>query len=183
MELAIAEEQAKKAVNMAHKDYNLALSKEKTALQQQEKAQEEDDNYTELCNHIHGDLLTENPGVAQSAFGSHRVIPDRWKGMSPSQVEEVRVTQEIQKQEKAAKEQEEKALVEEWDRRRVTEAKAGLILESHEKKRQKQEALKLAEENKQLAASQRASRDYMNKYVYINSPSQDYFAQFNKSSR
>ena len=76
-------------------------AKEKEALQQQEKAQEEDDNYTELCNHIHGDVLTENPDVAQSAFGSHRVIPDRWKGMSRSQVEEIRVTREVQKQEKA----------------------------------------------------------------------------------
>ena len=76
-------------------------AKEKSAQRQQEKAQEEDDNYTELCNHVHGDLLTENPDVAQSAFGSHRVIPDRWKGMSPSQVEEIKVTQEIQKQEKS----------------------------------------------------------------------------------
>ena len=32
-------------------------------------AQEQDDNLTELCNHVHGD---ENPAVAQSAFGSHR---------------------------------------------------------------------------------------------------------------
>ena len=35
-------------------------------------AQEQDDNLTELCNHVHGDILTENPAVAQSAFGSHR---------------------------------------------------------------------------------------------------------------
>ena len=36
--------------------------------------QEQDDNLTELCNHVHGDILTENPAVAQSAFGSHRYI-------------------------------------------------------------------------------------------------------------
>ncbi len=76
-------------------------AKEKAALQQQEKAQDEDDNYTELCNHVSGDTLTENPDVSQSAFGSHRVVPDRWKGMSPAQVQEIRMTQEAQKQEKA----------------------------------------------------------------------------------
>ncbi len=76
-------------------------AKEKAALQQQERAQEEDDNFTEMCNNVHGDILTENPDVAQSAFGSHRVIPDRWKGMSPSQIEEIRMTQEAQKQERA----------------------------------------------------------------------------------
>ena len=37
-------------------------------------AQEQDDNFTELCNHVHGDVLTENPTVAQSAFGSHRSV-------------------------------------------------------------------------------------------------------------
>ena len=36
--------------------------------------QEQDDNLTELCNHVHGDILTENPAVAQSAFGSHRYM-------------------------------------------------------------------------------------------------------------
>ena len=38
--------------------------------------------------------------MAQSAFGGHRVIPDRWKGMSPAQVQEIRATQEMQKHEK-----------------------------------------------------------------------------------
>ena len=39
-------------------------------------AQEQDDNFTELCNHVHGDMLTENPTVAQSAFGLHRFVQD-----------------------------------------------------------------------------------------------------------
>jgi len=61
---------------------------------------EEDDNLTEMANNIHGDMLSENPAVAVSAFGSHRVIPDRWKGMSPQQVQEVLDTREKQRQEK-----------------------------------------------------------------------------------
>lgn len=75
-------------------------AKEKAAQQQQEQIQEQDNNYTELSNHIHSDLLTENPDIAQSAFGGHRVIPDRWKGMSPRQVEEIRAIQNMQIQEK-----------------------------------------------------------------------------------
>ena len=38
--------------------------------------------------------------MAQSAFGPHRVITDRWKGMSPEQVADVKRTQEMQKKEK-----------------------------------------------------------------------------------
>ena len=78
----------------------LSQAKEKLAQEQQQQVQEQDDNYTELCNHVHGDMLTENPEVAQSAFGPHRVITDRWKGMSPSQVQEINATQKIQQQEK-----------------------------------------------------------------------------------
>ena len=44
----------------------------------------------------------------------------------------------------------------EWDRRRVAEARAGLVLESQLSKKKKEQAKKLAEENRQLAAEQRA---------------------------
>lgn len=44
--------------------------------------------------------MTENPAVAQSAFGAHRVIPDRWKGMSPEQIAEIKRQQELQAREK-----------------------------------------------------------------------------------
>ena len=65
-----------------------------------EKQQEDDDNKTEMANNLYGDFLTENPAVAQSAFGAHRVIPDRWKGMSPEQLADIRRQQDIQRKEK-----------------------------------------------------------------------------------
>lgn len=46
-----------------------------------------------MKNNVFGDLLTENPEVARSAFGSHRVITDRWKGMNEQQIDEIRKTQ------------------------------------------------------------------------------------------
>ena len=56
---------------------------------------------------------------------------------------------------------EEREREKEWDRRRVAEAKAGLVLESQLEKKQRDLRKKLAEENRQLAAEQRA------KLVYI----------------
>ena len=64
-----------------------------------QKQQELDDNHTEMANHIYGDILTENPAVAQSAFGPHRVVTDRWKGMSPEQIADIRRTQDLQMKE------------------------------------------------------------------------------------
>ena len=54
---------------------------------------QEDDNLTEIANHVYGDVLTENPDVARSAFGPHRVVPDRWKGMNADQLEVIKNTQ------------------------------------------------------------------------------------------
>ncbi len=55
--------------------------------------QEEDDNMTEIANAIFSDLLTENPDQALSAFGSNRVMAERWKGMSNEQKEQIRKKQ------------------------------------------------------------------------------------------
>jgi hypothetical protein len=55
--------------------------------------QEQDDNMTEIANAIFSDLLTENPDQAISALGPNRVVPDRWKGMSPEQIEAIRKKQ------------------------------------------------------------------------------------------
>lgn len=62
--------------------------------------QEQDDNMTEIANALFSDLLTENPDQAVSAFGPNRVVPDRWKGMSPEQIKQIREEQLRQIQEK-----------------------------------------------------------------------------------
>ena len=96
MELAMAEQQCRDAINMATKDYNVALMRERKAKEDADKRQEQEDNFTEISNHVFGDMLTENPAVAQSAFGTHRVITDRWKGMSPAELNSIRQTQQEQ---------------------------------------------------------------------------------------
>lgn len=99
-ELASAEADCRRAINMATKDVNLALTRERQAKEDAEKQQQQDDNFTEISNSVFGDMLTENPDVAQSAFGPHRVITDRWKGMSPAQLAEIRRIQQAQMEEK-----------------------------------------------------------------------------------
>ncbi len=60
----------------------------------------------------------------------------------------------------------------------MVEAKAGLILESQEKRRQKELALKLAEENRQLASSQRARYVLIAQSVYIGTCSSKWLAGY-----
>ena len=100
VELAESERACREAINLATAKYNAALAREIKTNNELAKTQEQDDNFTEISNQIFGDVLTENPDVAQSAFGPHRVIPDRWKGMSPAQVNEIRKKQHDQMLEK-----------------------------------------------------------------------------------
>jgi len=183
MELARAEQECKRAIKIATTDLNKALSNERAAKLDLERQQEQDDNMTEIANNVFGDMLTENPNVAQSAFGSHRVIPDRWKGMSPAELNSIRSTQNNQILEKKRLEEEERQQREAWDKQRIAQAKAGTIMERQQEKIRQELQKKQAEENLRLAAEQRAHTEYLQKEVYTNQPTSAYFDQFNRSSR
>ena len=78
MELQKAEMDCRRAINVAQANYNKALFDELTNQRNIDERREEDDKLTEIANHVHGDFLTENPAISTSAFGPHRVIPDKY---------------------------------------------------------------------------------------------------------
>lgn len=182
-ELASAEADCRRAINMATKDMNQALARERKAKEDSDKQQEQDDNFTEISNSVFGDMLTENPDVAQSAFGPHRVITDRWKGMSPAQLAEIRRIQQAQVEEKERLKQEEEEQEKEYNKLRLTQAKAGIIAERGIERKKKEIEKDQADENRRLAAEQRAKMDYLDKEVYTNPPTAAYFMQYNTTSR
>lgn len=53
-----------------------------------------------MANTVSSDLLSENPDQAISQFGPHRVVPDRWKGMTQDQLRRIREEQQNQLEEK-----------------------------------------------------------------------------------
>ena len=117
---------------------------------------------------VSSDLLTENPDQAISQFGPHRVVPDRWKGMNEDQIRRIREEQQRQS---------------EWDRRRVAEAKAGLIVEKHVERERRAVDHEQYNDNQRLANEQRNLKAYLDRVVYTNQPTAAYFTQFNTSSR
>ena len=58
-----------------------------------EQRRELDDKCAEIYNHLTGDLLTENPDVANSNFGTGRKIGYLYKGMTPEEREDIRKEQ------------------------------------------------------------------------------------------
>jgi hypothetical protein len=70
------------------------LQAEEQALQHMlDEKRELEDKWADIYNHITGDMLTENPDVANSNFGPGRKIPYLYKGMTPEERDNVRKEQ------------------------------------------------------------------------------------------
>ena len=81
------------------------------------------------------------------------------------------------------REEEERLEKEEFDRRRLLEARAGLIAERQLERSIDELEKKIADENKRLDYEQKQHKEYLNKVVYTNQPTASYFMQFNTSTR
>uniref|UniRef100_A0A0D9QZ54 RIB43A domain with coiled-coils 2 n=1 Tax=Chlorocebus sabaeus TaxID=60711 RepID=A0A0D9QZ54_CHLSB len=161
---------------------NHSVAIESVERKKQEKKQEQEDNLTEITNLLRGDLLSENPQQAASSFGPHRVVPDRWKGMTQEQLEQIRLVQKQQVQEKLRLQEEKHQRDLDWDRRRIQGARAALLFERQQRRQQRDLRRALDSSNLSLAKEQRLQKKYMNE-VYTNQPTGDYFTQFNTGSR
>ncbi|XP_004771176.2 RIB43A-like with coiled-coils protein 2 isoform X1 [Mustela putorius furo] len=176
------ESATRKAVCTAVKEFNKSQATESLERKIREKKQEQEDNLAEISNLLRGDLLSENPQQAASSFGPHRVVPDRWKGMTQEQLEQIRLVQKQQVQEKLRLQEEERQRDMDWDRRRVQMARAALLSERQQQRQRRDLRRALDCSNLSLAKEQRVQKKYMEE-VCTNQPTKDYFTQFNTRSR
>ncbi|VDP73405.1 unnamed protein product [Echinostoma caproni] len=167
-ELAKAEEDCRRAINMAVQRFNDALRLEQEQRRIRKAKQEQDDNMTEICNAIYSDMLTENPAQAISAFGPHRVVPDRFKGMSKEQLAEIYKEQQEQIRERERLRLEEKLRDVEFDQQRVKTAKLGLLLEREIERSAREIQKRLADENLKMAGDQKAFKEYLDHEPGVN---------------
>ncbi|XP_002831309.2 RIB43A-like with coiled-coils protein 2 [Pongo abelii] len=172
----------RKAVCASVKYFNKSQAIESIERKKQEKKQEQEDNLAEITNLLRGDLLSENPQQAASSFGPHRVVPDRWKGMTQEQLEQIRLVQKQQVQEKLRLQEEKHQRDLDWDQQRIQGARATLLFERQQRRQQRDLRRALDSSNLSLAKEQRLQKKYMNE-VYTNQPTGDYFTQFNTGSR
>ncbi|XP_058164910.1 RIB43A-like with coiled-coils protein 2 [Dasypus novemcinctus] len=176
------ESATRKAVCVSVKEFNKKQALESAERKRREKSQEQEDNLAEISSLLHGDLLSENPQQAASSFGPHRVVPDRWKGMSQEQLGQIRITQKQQIQEKLRLQEEERQRDLDWDLRRVQAARATLLGERQQQRQQRHLRRVLDSCNLSLAQEKHLQEKNM-KEVYTNAPTDDYFTQFNTRSR
>ncbi|XP_066580646.1 RIB43A-like with coiled-coils protein 2 [Amia ocellicauda] len=177
------EQERKRAIAVASKDFNLSKAAETAEKRKLEKQQEEEDNRVEILNLLQGDLLSENPDQAISVLGPQRVRPDHWKGLRPEEIKDITDFQLQQAQEKLKAKAQEQECDREWDRYQMSSARAALLHERQQARLNRQ--LRRAQDNinAQLSEQHRAQKNILEKQVYTNAPDDRYFAQFNTTSR
>ncbi|XP_070264129.1 RIB43A-like with coiled-coils protein 2 [Myotis yumanensis] len=176
------ERATRRAVSAAVKQFNKTQASELAERKSLEKKQEQEDDLAHISNLLRGDLLSEDPQQAASSFGPHRMVPDRWKGMSQGQLGDIRLVQQQQMQEKLRLQEEQRQRDADWDRQRVEKARAEVLCERQQRWRQRDLRRALDGSNRILAAEQLRQRNDM-KEVCTNHASDDFFTQFNTRSR
>uniref|UniRef100_A0A3B3DTA5 RIB43A-like with coiled-coils protein 1 n=1 Tax=Oryzias melastigma TaxID=30732 RepID=A0A3B3DTA5_ORYME len=157
------EEERKKAARIALYSFNQALAAERVESLKEQHRREERENLAEMWHTMTSDMLTECADAGERDVGGGKppqILPDRWKGMRPEQLRSFQREREQQCREKQKAEEEEIGKAEKMRELRIQ-------LDRH---------------NMQLTREQQA-QEYLNKKLYTNKPTKDYFHQFNTSSR
>ncbi|XP_059189782.1 RIB43A-like with coiled-coils protein 1 [Centropristis striata] len=186
VQLEALEEECKKAARTALDDYNQALAAEQTERRKEQQRREEREKVAEMWHTLTSDMMTECAEAAEREEGGGRpphVLIDRWKGMSPEQLSDIQREREEQLLKRQRQRDAEKIQEASWELQ--------LLKQSREQEEEQRRAEELRREmriqtdryNMQLAREQQAHQEYLNKKLYTNKPSKDYFNQFNTNSR
>ncbi|PNF15395.1 RIB43A-like with coiled-coils protein 1 [Cryptotermes secundus] len=182
-ELERMEQECQRRINEANLRFNKALVEEQVLQRRLDEAKELEDKQAEIYNHVTGDMLTENPDVANSNLGPGRKIQYLYKGMSTEERENVRREQLRQIVENEAKRQAQARLETEWQEMVIGIDKHCVLQEREIMRKQRELDKKILEQNKQLAKEQTTKQEYMERVVFTNVPTEAYYDQFNTTTR
>ncbi|XP_043080242.1 RIB43A-like with coiled-coils protein 1 isoform X1 [Puntigrus tetrazona] len=187
VKLNVLEEECKRAAHIALSHYNRAQAEERMEREQQERRRREGEELAEVRYMVTSDLLTERPEAAkrknESSAEGPRVLTDRWKGMTPPQISEIHRKREEQCLEKERLREMERQRDVAWDYHLTEQARQQERDDNRDKELQRERRTQLDKYNQQLAREQQAHQHYLDKQLYTNRPTVQYFTQFSTSSR
>ncbi|NXB32910.1 RIBC2 protein, partial [Eulacestoma nigropectus] len=183
MEEQRKEEESRRVVCTATKDFNKIQVAELDHKNELEKAQKIKDDMDEITFLLRGDLLSENPDQAIGPLGKHHVLVDRWKGMNQEQLMAIRQFQKEQALEKLRVTEQERQRDAEWDRQRLQNARAQLLWERQQQRQNRVQRRDLDFVNAELSQEQKAKNIFLKEEEYSNIPTEEFYAQFNTTTR
>lgn len=165
--------------------YNLALARAQREQQEEQRRREYEDNMAEIMNHLSSDMLNENKesAVYSSLFGGRRVNPAMFRGLTDEEVKAIKDEQVRQIEQKRHESELAKKSEQMFDEN-VKQQNHLLEIEEQNLKRQKLQTL--AEQkllNDKLKREQKQRSHHLNEEVYKFKPTNEYFEQFNTTTR
>ncbi|XP_045504734.1 RIB43A-like with coiled-coils protein 2 [Colias croceus] len=182
-ELDKMERECRYRLGQANLRYNEALAAEKKQLESIMKEQEEADNTAEMYNNLTSDMLTENPDVAKSALGKNRAIGFMYKGMNQEELKKFYAAQKEQMAAAKAKREAEEKMEAEWQALAKSIQREVARQDIADQRKRREIARQLMEENQLMALQQKEKEKYYKEVVYNNTPTDEYYSQFNTTTR
>uniref|UniRef100_A0A3B3DR33 RIB43A-like with coiled-coils protein 1 n=1 Tax=Oryzias melastigma TaxID=30732 RepID=A0A3B3DR33_ORYME len=174
--------------NTKHRPHHMLLPQaaERVESLKEQHRREERENLAEMWHTMTSDMLTECADAGERDVGGGKppqILPDRWKGMRPEQLRSFQREREQQCREKQR--QSDAAKIEEaaWNLQQLTFSRKAEEEEIGKAEKMRELRIQLDRHNMQLTREQQAHQEYLNKKLYTNKPTKDYFHQFNTSSR
>ncbi|XP_019114794.2 RIB43A-like with coiled-coils protein 1 [Larimichthys crocea] len=186
VQLRSLEEECKKAERIALDNYNHALAAEREEKLKEQHKREEKENLAEMVHTLTSDMMTECAEAAEMEVEGGmppRVLVDKWKGMSPEQLSAIHREREKQRLERQKQRDSEKAQDAAWELQLLKLSREAEEEERREAELRREKRFQTDRYNVQLAREQQANQEYLNKKLYTNRPTKEYFYQFNTSSR
>ncbi|XP_051857719.1 RIB43A-like with coiled-coils protein 2 [Antechinus flavipes] len=175
LELAV-----KRTACKAVKDFNKNQVLEEVERKRLDHKKEEEDNMVEITNNLQSRFLSEDQ--LYKTRPCKEAITE-WKSMKKEQLEEILQVQKQQIQDKQKVQEEERQRDFDWDQRRIQEARATLLFERQQQRINRELRRAIDNENMNLAKEHKDMEDYLNKQLYINRLTSQFFDQFNSSSK
>ncbi|XP_018521393.1 RIB43A-like with coiled-coils protein 1 [Lates calcarifer] len=183
---AALEEECKTAARIALDNYNQALSAERAERLKEQQRREEREDLAEVWHTLTSDMMTECAEAAEREVGGGkppRILIDRWKGMSPEQLSAIHEEREAQLLQRQRQRDAEKIQDAAWNLQLLKLSREAEEEEMRAAELRRQRRIQMDQYNMQLAREQQAYQEYLDKKLYTNEPTKEYFHQFNTSSR
>lgn len=183
MELSMMEQQFKRRIEEAIRQYNLCLANEQANFRRLNKIKEKEDEKAEIYNAITGDFLTENPQLTfSSPLGPHKMIVTHFKGMTPQMKRDILETQKQQLEELQERRRQEEENNKKWDHLMIEMSRLANTEDRNLMKKKLDLAKQLREENETLATQQRYQQEYI-RLLFENEARDEFFERFGNSAR
>ncbi|XP_074128262.1 RIB43A-like with coiled-coils protein 2 [Sminthopsis crassicaudata] len=170
----------KRMLCKAVKDFNKNQILEAVERKRLDRRKEEEDNMVEIANNLKSGFLSEDQ---QQKTRPGRAAMAGWKSMEKEQLNEILQVQKQQIQDKQKVQEEERQRDFDLDQQRIQAARATLLFERQQQRLNRELRRAMDNENLNLAKEHKDMEDYLNKQLYVNRLTSQYFDQFNSSSK